>query len=370
MSAAIEARVLEVLEAVKDPDMGSSIVSMGMIKDIQFNDGSLSLTCELTTPACPVKAVIEKDIRDCIAAQMPEVASVDINMTAKVRGQNLPNNADAIKLLPQIQHVIAVGAGKGGVGKSTCALNLALALQKLGARAALLDCDLYGPSIPIMTGLKEKPRLAGGNKIHPMVAHGMEIMSMGLLVEFNQAMIWRGPVLDGIVVQFLRDVVWSAADYLIVDLPPGTGDVALSLAQNCPLTGAVLVTTPQRVAIADVVRARTMFKQVKVPVLGMVENMSGFTDPTTGKRLDIFSKGGGEEAANQMGIPYLGAIPLDPEISLGGDAGTPIVVSHPKSESAKAFLAAAEKLAAQISIHVLSPGGLEAEVGGEAHSFL
>ncbi len=369
MSAAIEARVLKVLEAVKDPDMGSSIVSMGMIKDILFDGGALSLTCELTTPACPVKAKIEQDIRDSIASEIPEVHTVAINMTAKVRGSHMPSNTDAVNLLPQIKHVIAVGAGKGGVGKSTCAVNLALALQRLGARAALLDCDLYGPSIPIMTGLREKPKLAGDSKIYPMIAHGMEVMSMGLLVEFNQAMIWRGPILDGIVVQFLRDVIWSAADYLIVDLPPGTGDVALSLAQNCPLTGAVLVTTPQRVAIADVVRARTMFKQVKVPVLGMIENMSGYTDPVTGTRLDIFSKGGGELAAEQMGVPYLGAIPLDPEISISGDSGIPIIISHPDCAASKAFLAAAEKLAAQISINVLS-AGMDAESGGMAHSFI
>ncbi|MEI6234156.1 MAG: Mrp/NBP35 family ATP-binding protein [Planctomycetota bacterium] len=368
MSSAIESRVLLVLEAVKDPDMGSSIVSMGMIKDIVFDGGAMSLTCELTTPACPVKAQIEKDIRDTIGAQMPEVTSLVVNMSAKVRGSHMPSNTDAVNLLPQIKHVIAVGAGKGGVGKSTCALNLALALQKLGAKAALLDCDLYGPSIPIMTGLKEKPKLAGESKIYPMIAHGMEVMSMGLLVEFNQAMIWRGPILDGIVVQFLRDVIWSAADYLVIDLPPGTGDVALSLAQTCPLTGAVLVTTPQRVAIADVVRARTMFKQVKVPVLGMIENMSGYTDPATGKRLDLFSKGGGETAAEQMGIPFLGSIPLDPEISLSGDCGVPILISHPDSEASKAFMNAAAKLAAQISINALT-GPVEG-AGDMAHSFI
>ncbi|HLX65152.1 MAG TPA: Mrp/NBP35 family ATP-binding protein, partial [Planctomycetota bacterium] len=233
--------------------------------------------------------------------------------------------------------------------------------------AALLDCDLYGPSIPIMTGLREKPRLAGGNKIHPMSAHGIEVMSMGFLVDFNQAMIWRGPVLDGIVVQFLRDVTWAPADYMIIDLPPGTGDVALSLAQNCSLTGAVLVTTPQRVAIADVVRARTMFKQVRVPVLGLIENMAGYHDPASGKRVDIFAAYGGERAAAEMGVPFLGSIPLDPEISAGGDAGTPIVAAHPDSASARAFLAAAEKLAAQISIQVLTQP-MEANAGGMAHS--
>ena len=365
MSAPIEARVLKVLEGVKDPDLGSSIVAMGMIKDVRLDGSALSLTCELTTPACPVKAQIEQDIRARILAELPEIQAVNLNMTAKVRGANIPSNSDALNLLPQVKHIVAVGAGKGGVGKSTCALNLALALKELGASAALLDCDLYGPSIPIMTGLHEKPRLAGDNKIHPMSAFGIEIMSMGLLVEFNQAMIWRGPVLDGLVVQFLRDVVWSAADYMIIDLPPGTGDVALSLAQNCPLTGAVLVTTPQRVAIADVVRARTMFKQVKVPVLGLIENMSAFNDPVTGQNVEIFAVYGGRRAAEEMGVPFLGSIPLDPEISRGGDAGLPIMAAKPESNSAKAILAAAEKLAAQISIQVLTQG---VETAGMAHS--
>lgn len=361
-----EARVLQVLEAVKDPDLGSSIVSMGMIKDLKIDGANLSFTCELTTPACPVKEKIESDIRARIAAELPEVQTLTLAMTGKVRGSNIPQNEDAENVLPQIKHVILVGAGKGGVGKSTCALNLALALRQSGASVALLDCDLYGPSLPIMTGLKEKPKLHGESKIMPMNALGLEIMSMGFLVEQSQAMIWRGPVLEGIIVQFLRDVIWSPADYLVVDLPPGTGDVALSLARNCTVTGAVLVSTPQRVALADVVRARTMFKQTKIAVLGLIENMAGFTDPSSGKRCDIFAGIGGETAALEMGVPFLGSIPLDPQISLSGDAGIPIVLSHPESKSAKALCAAAANLAAQISIQSLTRD----KTGGDMHSMI
>jgi ATP-binding protein involved in chromosome partitioning len=219
---------------------------------------------------------------------------------------------------------------------------------------AILDCDIYGPSVPILTGIREKPKLAGENKIKPMQAFGMEIMSMGFLVETNQAMIWRGPILNGIIVQFLRDVIWGENDYLVVDLPPGTGDVQLSVAQNVAATGAILVTTPQYVALADVVRARTMFKQTKINILGLIENMSGYTDPETGKRVDIFMKGGGERAAVDLGIPFLGAVPLDPAICETSDKGVPIVAAKPESPAAKAFVAAAEQLAAQISIRNLA----------------
>ena len=232
---------------------------MGMIRDIVIDGSRLTFTCELTTPACPVKEQIERDIRDTVARELPEVADLALTMTGKVRGANIPENDQAENLIPQAKHIIAVGAGKGGVGKSTCAINLALALKASGAKVALLDCDLYGPSIPIMAGIRDKPRLAGESRIHPLTAHGIELMSIGFLVDTHQAMLWRGPVLNGIVTQFLRDVIWGECDYMIVDLPPGTGDVALTLAQNCAVTGAVLVSTPQYVSIADVVRARTMF---------------------------------------------------------------------------------------------------------------
>ena len=353
MADITEARILQALEDVKDPDLGSSIVSMGMIKDVKIDGGKVAFTCELTTPACPVKEQIEKDIRAKLEQHIPEITELTLTMTGKVRGTPIPSNSTAEPLIPQIKNIILVGAGKGGVGKSTCAINIAMALKKLGASVALLDVDVYGPSIPIMCGLRERPKLAGENKIKPLVAFGMEVMSMGFLVEPGQAMVWRGPVLNGIVVQFLRDVTWGEADYLIVDLPPGTGDVQLSIAQNAAVTGAVLVTTPQYVSVADVVRAKAMFDQTKITVLGLIENMSGYTDPTTGQRVDIFSKGGGERAAGDMCIPYLGAIPIDPSVCESGDAGIPIVYSKPESDVSKAFIKAAEKLAAQISIRNL-----------------
>jgi ATP-binding protein involved in chromosome partitioning len=353
MAEVTQERLLKALDDVKDPDLGTSIVAMGMIKDVVIDGSKLTFTCELTTPACPVKELIEKDIRAKIAERLPEVTELHLTMTGKVRRMEVPSNDAAENLIPQIKNVVLVGAGKGGVGKSTCALNLAMALKNLGASVSVLDADIYGPSIPTMTGVHEKPKIANENKIRPLSAFGMEIMSMGFLVEANQAMVWRGPILNGIMVQFFKDVTWAEADYLIVDLPPGTGDVMLSIAQNCNTTGAVLVTTPQQVSVIDVVRAKAMFDQTKVPLLGLIENMSGYTDPQTGKRVDIFSKGGGEKAAGEMGVPFLGAIPIAPAVCESGDAGVPIVYSQPDSEVSKAFIAAAEKLAAQISIRNL-----------------
>jgi ATP-binding protein involved in chromosome partitioning len=345
--------LLKALETVKDPDLGQSIVAMGMIKDIVIDGPALAFTCELTTPACPVKEKIEKDIRDCIAAAFPQVGEVKLNMTGRVRGTPAPSNESAAALVPQIKNIILVGAGKGGVGKSTCAINLAVALRQLGAKVAVLDCDIYGPSLPLMVGIKDKPKLASENKIRPLESYGMEVMSMGFLVDPNQAMIWRGPVLNGIIVQFLRDVVWGEADYMIIDLPPGTGDVTLSIAQNCAVTGAVLVSTPQHVALADVKRAKAMFDQVRVPVLGLIENMSGYTDPETGRRVDIFKSGGCEIWTMESCVPFLGSIPIAPEVCESGDAGAPIVHTHPEHPASKAFIACAEKLAAQISIRNL-----------------
>ncbi|HYG77970.1 MAG TPA: Mrp/NBP35 family ATP-binding protein [Planctomycetota bacterium] len=346
-------RVLQALEGVKDPDLGSSIVAMGMIKDLKIDGTKLTFTCELTTPACPVKEQIEKDIRAKIAENLPEVSELNLTMTGKVRGANIPTNDDAEVLIPQIKNVVLVGGGKGGTGKSTLALNLAVALQKLGASVALLDANIYGPSLPILTGIREKPKLAGESKIKPLSAFGLEVMSMGFLVDSAQAMMWRGPVVNGIVVQFLRDVTWGENDYLIVDLPPGVGEVQLSIAQNCAVTGAVLVTTPQYVSIADVVRAKAMFDQTRIAVLGLIENMSAARD-SGGNRLAPFSEGGGERAANEMSVPFLGKIPLSQALSESADYGIPLVYAQPELEVSKAIVAAAEKLAAQVSIRNLT----------------
>ncbi|MBI3831355.1 MAG: Mrp/NBP35 family ATP-binding protein [Planctomycetes bacterium] len=351
-----EATLLSALESVKDPDLGQSIVAMGMIKDVKIEDGGAKLvfTCELTTPACPVKEQIEKEIRAAVAQAFPEVKTLELSMTGKVRGATGVTLGGGENFIPQIKNVIMVGAGKGGVGKSTVSVNLAAALKSLGAVAAVLDLDIYGPSLPLMAGVREKPKLQGETKIRPILAHGMEVMSMGFLVEPKQAMIWRGPILNGIVVQFLRDVLWSEADYLIVDLPPGTGDIPLSLAQSCSPAGAVLVTTPQEVSLADVFRAKAMFDQMRVPVLGLVENMSGFYCPDCNKLHDIFKRGGGKAAAEEMKTALLGEIPIEQDVSSSGDDGIPIVIRKPASAAAKAFVACAERLAARISMQNLS----------------
>jgi len=347
-----EPALLQALDSVMDPDLGQSVVALGMIKlvKIEANGTKLSFTCELTTPACPVKEQIEKEIRAAVARAFPYVRDLALAMTGKVRSAlgAVPEGGE--NHVPQIKNVILVGAGKGGVGKSTVAVNLAAALQTFGATVAVLDLDVYGPSLPLMTGVTAKPKLQGETKIKPILAHGMELMSMGFLVEPKQAMIWRGPILNGIVVQFLRDVLWSAADYLLVDLPPGTSDIPLAIAQYCTPAGAVLVSTPQEVSLADIYRTKAMFDQMRVPVLGLIENMAGFSCDQCGKRHNIFKSSTGTFAAEHMKIPLLGQIPIDTSVSESGDAGVPLVLLARDSHPGKAFVMAAEKLAAQVSI--------------------
>ena len=361
--ALTEANLLSALSGVKDPDLGRSIVEMGMIKEIKIEDGGgkLAFTCELTTPACPVKEVIEKDVRDTVARAFPQLKAFELKMSAKVRGAESPAGSGE-NLLPQIKNVVMVGSGRGGVGKSTLSVNIALALQRLGARVCVLDLDIYGPSLPLLMGQQQKPKLQGETKICPVIAHGMEIMSMGFLVEPRQAMVWRGQILNGIITQFLRDVLWSAADYMLVDLAPGPAEVALTLAQSCPSAGAVLVTTPQELSLAEIFRAKALFDQLRVPVLGLVENMSGFYCPECRKPHDLFrGAGAGRRVAEEMRIPLLGEIPIEPSIGSGESVGVPIVLGKPESAAAKAFVAAAEKLAAQVSIrnHARAPTAVE-----------
>jgi ATP-binding protein involved in chromosome partitioning len=342
--------VVEALKPVKDPELGRGLVEMGMVKDVAVQDGAVSFKIELTTPACPLKDRIQADAEAAVR-KLSGVKTVSIAWGAQVRASA---RAQGQVFLPGVKNVILVGAGKGGVGKSTVAVNLALALQKLGAKTALLDADVYGPSIPMMLGVRhEKPRGAGTEqdpRILPVTAHGLQIMSMGFFVDPMTAMIWRGPMLHGAIQQFFRDVQWGEQDYLVVDLPPGTGDVSLSIAQMLKVAGAVLVTTPQDVALSDVVRAKSMFDKLDVPVLGLIENMSVFVCPHCGKESHIFSHGGGRAAAEKLGVPFLGEVPLQPSIVEGGDRGVPVLAGDAESAAAKAFLLLSANVAGQVSV--------------------
>jgi ATP-binding protein involved in chromosome partitioning len=319
-----------------------------MVKNVEISGAKLWLKLMLTTPACPLKDRIRHDVE---AAVRPlGLTSVEIEWDAQVAASRGPDESKA----PGIRNVIAVASGKGGVGKSTVAVNLAVALHLEGARVGLMDVDIYGPSIPLMTGTEGmKPGLRDGRLV-PVEAHGLKLLSMGYLVPAGQAVVWRGPMLHKAITQFFEDCEWGEIDYLVVDLPPGTGDVQLSLSQVFPLTGAVMVTTPQQVALVDVVKGANMFERVNVPLLGVIENMSYFICPCCGTRSEIFSHGGGRAAAKEHGWPFLGEIPIDPSVRIGGDEGTPVVVSHPDSAVAKAFREAARALAGKVSQAVLA----------------
>lgn len=335
--------VLNALRNVMDPDLHQDLVSLGMIKDVKVNGDKVSFTIELTTPSCPLKSKIENDARQAVLS-MTEAKEVEINMSAQVRTPK-PVTVDS----NQFKHVIAVGSGKGGVGKSTVSVNLALALARDGAKVGLLDADIYGPNIPRMLGIDRLPDNVTGGKIPLAEIHGMKVMSIGFLVQNGQPLIWRGPMLHSAIQQFITDFDWGDLDYFIVDLPPGTGDVQLSLSQTLPLTGAVIVTTPQQVAVDDASRAVGMFEKLEVPVLGIVENMSYLIMPD-GSKLAVFGTGGGEHLAFRIGNTFLGRIPLDPEIGQNGDIGSPIVLLSETNPSAQAMREVARKVAAEASI--------------------
>jgi ATP-binding protein involved in chromosome partitioning len=339
-----QARILEALKGVKDPELHVDIVSLGMIEDLKVEGNRVALTVNLTTPGCPLKTQIEKDIRDALS-RVPGVATIQLKMGAKVR-KSIETGGD---LIPEVANVVAVGSGKGGVGKSTVSVNLALAFARAGATVGLLDADIYGPNDPQMLGLKGKPEIRD-RKIVPVTVHGIKLMSMAFFLKDDEPVVWRGPMLHGAMKQFLGDVLWGKLDYMFIDLPPGTGDVQLTLSQIIPLTGAVLVTTPQDVALLDVRKAAAMFSKVNVPVLGVVENMSYFNCPHCGERVEIFSHGGGRRAAEQFGTAFLGEIPLDVRVRQGGDEGRPVVVHDPKSGPALIFKEIANTLAAIISV--------------------
>jgi len=343
--------VLEALKVVQDPDLGRDIVSLNFVKELRIDGGLVTFDIELTTPACPVKEQMHDQAVAAVSA-LDGVTSVTVNMTANVRAVASPDSGRAP--IPGVKNIIAVGAGKGGVGKSTVAVNLALALAKYGGRVGLIDADIYGPNIPIMLGVRGQLE-TDGKKIVPAEKYGIPVVSMGFLTQDETPIIWRGPMLHGVVQQFFREVLWQELDYLVVDMPPGTGDVALSLSQTVPVSGAVVVTTPQVVSVADSRRAVAMYRKLNVPTLGIVENMSHFVCPSCDHESDLFGKGGGESAATDMGVPFLGRIPIYQPIREGGDSGNPIVLSEPDSAAARAFCEVAERTAAQISIAALNP---------------
>lgn len=351
MSQLSEQTVLDSLKQIVDPDLRKDIVTLGFVRDIKIDDGDVSLRIVLTTPACPVKEQMESQATGIISA-LEGVRSVKVSMDAEVpQGRGIANNV----ALPGVKNIIAVSSGKGGVGKSTVAVNLAVSLAKNGAKVGLMDADVYGPNVPIMLGIANIQPAVENSQLIPIEAQGIKIISMAVLVPPDKPMILRGPMLHGVVRQFLTDVKWGELDYLIVDMPPGTGDVQLSLAQLVPVQGAVLVTTPQEVSLSDVRRAVKMFEQVAVPVLGVIENMSYFIAPDTGNRYDIFGTGGGRKLADEYALNFLGQVPLGMEVREGGDKGVPVVISAPDSPQAQAFDKVAEEVARQVSIEAMKP---------------
>jgi ATP-binding protein involved in chromosome partitioning len=338
-------QVLRALSTVQDPDLHKDIVTLGFVKDVAIKGGEVDFEVELTTPACPVKDQMKAEAERKVA-ELPGVTAARAKMTANVRARGGFGRQE----VPGIRNIVAVGAGKGGVGKSTTAVNLAVALQKSGARVGLLDADVYGPNAPQMLGITEQPLVGEDQKMVPPEAHGIKVISMGMLVPADQPIIWRGPMLHGAVQQFMRDVAWGPLDYLIVDLPPGTGDVALSMAQSVPMAGAVVVTTPQGVSISDVRKAVAMYRQLNIPVLGVIENMSYFVCGHCEERTEIFGHGGGAKMAEDLGLKFLGEVPIDTRVRIGGDGGMPIVLEAPESPAARAFTEVSQRVAAQISI--------------------
>jgi ATP-binding protein involved in chromosome partitioning len=342
------AAALEALRKVMDPELRRDLVTLGMVKDLSVEGETVRLKVELTTPACPLKETIGRDVK--AALEGAGFRRVEIAWGAQVRGA--PGVAQS-QLTPGVKNIVLVGAGKGGVGKSTVAVNLGVALAKLGAKVGVLDADIYGPSLPILTGVTERPTSRDGHKLEPLDAHGVKAMSIGFLVDPEQALIWRGPMVTGALVQLLRDVNWGELDYLVLDLPPGTGDVPLTLAQNVRAAGVVLVSTPQDVALSDVIRAKLMFDKVSIPVLGIIENMSSFVCPHCQHETPIFAHGGARTAAEKMGIRFLGEIPIDLAIREGGDKGVPVVSGAPDSPQSQAFLTVARNVAGAVSTQVL-----------------
>lgn len=338
--------VLAALGKVQEPELHQDLVSLGMVRDLSIDGSAVSFTVMLTTPACPLRGRIEKEAREAVEALGAGPVTVKLD-------SDVPNDGRMRGLVTApVKNAIAVASGKGGVGKSTVSVNLAVALAQSGARVGLMDADIYGPNLPTMMGAPRMPNPVE-NKLIPAENYGVKIMSMGYLVKPGQPLIWRGPMLNSAIRQFLGDVEWGELDYLIIDLPPGTGDAPLSLAQALPLSGVVIVTLPQQVSLEDASRGLEMFRQLDVPILGVIENMSYLTLPD-GSKMDVFGQGGGEAMARHYDVPFLGAIPMNPNVRVGGDNGQPIIVTDPAADAAQALKAAAEAVAARMSVLALT----------------
>ena len=352
MSKLTETRAKEVLSGVLDPGIGKDVMSHRIVHNIELSGGEVLVEVRIPTHAYPVAMRTELEQRIERALMKAGANNVVVSMQIETAWQPPPSSK---ALLPSVRNVIAVAAGKGGVGKSTVATNVALALLQCGAKVGLLDADVFGPSIPLMLGEAEQPAATtADNKIIPAIHHGLKVISVGFFTDKNEAVVWRGPMVHRLLQQFLGDVVWGELDYLVCDLPPGTGDVQLSLSQLIPISGAVMVTTPQEVSIIDVVKGISMFQKVEIPILGVVENMSFYTCPACGHHDEIFSRGGGKRLADEMGVGFLGEIPIDARIRFGGDSGVPIVLSAPSSEHADRFRAIASAAALKIAARVLA----------------
>ena len=359
MAAPSETAVLAALREIRDPDRGQDIVSLGLVKDLHIHDADVSFTLAFAGQSPATKASLHSSASR-VVSQIPGVSRVSVKMGSAApaarpqAAAHQPAGPPPADFIPEVKHTIAVSSGKGGVGKSTVAVNLALALKQSGVEVGLVDVDVYGPDVPLMMGAKGRPGMFD-NKIIPVEAHGIKIMSIGLLVAEREALVWRGPMIHSAVQQFLRDVNWGPLDYLVFDMPPGTGDAQLSLSQVVPLSGVVMVTTPQEVALLDVRKALGMFRKLNVPILGIVENMSYFVAPDTGRRYAIFGDGGGQRVADEFGVPLLGQIPLEMETREGGDAGVPVTVGRPDSAQAQAF----RKIAAAATARVEAVSALK-----------
>ena len=356
-----ETQVLDALRPIIDPDFNKSIVDLDFIKNIEIDGTRVAFEIELTTPACPVKAEFEREGRERVEA-IEGVEKVEVSMTANTR-----QAATAVKekvVLPGVRNLVAVASGKGGVGKSTVALNLALSLSQRGAKVGLMDADVYGPSLPLLTGVRGQPSTTSTQRIIPLEGYGLRLMSMGFFLDENSPVIWRGPMVHGLIKQFLTDVAWGELDYLIIDLPPGTGDAALTLTQLAPLSGAVIVTTANDLSLIDARKGLQMFKKVNVPILGIVENMAYFTPPELpDKKYYLFGKGGGKRVADELGLPFLGEIPIDARMADYGDRGEPVVAVAPESESGRAFEDISGLVARRLStLAVEGPSILEADI--------